>query len=83
MGAPESELKSRKNEHPQDQVKIQQFLMGSYPVTQAQWRVVASYPQIKHKLNPNPSHFKGDNRPVERVRWEDATEFCQRLSVHS
>ncbi len=80
MGAPESELKSRKNERPQHRVRVQQFLMGCYPVTQAQWRVVTQYPQVERQLNPNPSHFKGDNRPVERVRWEDATEFCQRLS---
>ncbi len=58
-------------------VKVPSFLMGRYPVTQAQWRFVAGY---EKGLDPDPSRFKGDNRPVEQVSWDDATEFCRRLS---
>jgi formylglycine-generating enzyme required for sulfatase activity len=54
--------------------------MGKYPVTQAQWKIVASLPQVNRELKPDPSYFKGDNRPVESVSWYDAVEFCQRLS---
>jgi formylglycine-generating enzyme required for sulfatase activity len=59
------------------------FFMGKYPVTQAQWRAVAAYEPVNKslELKPDPSKFKGDNRPVEQVTWEDAQEFCQRLSA--
>jgi formylglycine-generating enzyme required for sulfatase activity len=46
------------DEHPQHQVSVQSFYMGKYEVTQAQYRVV---------MGTNPSHFKGDNLPVENV----------------
>lgn len=70
-------------ELPRHPVTIQQFFMGKYPVTQAQWRVVAGYAPVEQELDPDPSKFKGDNRPVENVSWDDATEFCQRLSQHT
>ncbi len=81
MGAPEEEPGSEENERPQHLVKVSQFLMGRFPVTQAQWRVVARYDRSTRDLDPDPSRFKGDNRPVEQVSWEDAHEFCQRLSA--
>jgi formylglycine-generating enzyme required for sulfatase activity len=83
MGAPKDELESEDDERPQHWVQVPQFLMGRYSVTQAQWRVVAGYPQESQKLDPDPSEFKGDNHPVENVSWEDAQEFCQRLSTKS
>ncbi|MCG5058923.1 MAG: formylglycine-generating enzyme family protein [Limnoraphis sp. WC205] len=83
MGAPEDEPESRDNERPQHEVTLKPFYMGRYTVTQAQWRIVANYPEIEQQLNPDPSRFKGDNRPVESVSWYDAIEFCQRLSAHT
>ncbi|MFM7450181.1 MAG: SUMF1/EgtB/PvdO family nonheme iron enzyme [Leptolyngbyaceae cyanobacterium] len=67
-------------EGPQRKVAVSAFWIGKYPVTQAQWRVVAALPKIKTDLKPDPSNFKGDNRPVEQVSWHEAMEFCARLS---
>ncbi|MFM6080835.1 MAG: formylglycine-generating enzyme family protein [Dolichospermum sp.] len=83
MGSPEGEEESRSEEKPQHQVTIKPFLMGEYPITQAQWRAVAELPQVNQKLQPNPSRFKRANRPVEQVSWHDAIEFCARLSNHT
>ncbi|MBD1886462.1 caspase, EACC1-associated type [Microcoleus vaginatus] len=79
MGSPENQ--GIDNEKPQHSVTVPAFLMGKYPVTQAQWRSVAALPRMKIPLNPDPAYFKGDNRPVEQVSWLGAVEFCQRLSV--
>jgi formylglycine-generating enzyme required for sulfatase activity len=54
--------------------------MGKFPVTQAQWRAVAALPKINTDLDPDPSYFNGANRPVEQVSWDEAMEFCRRLS---
>ena len=71
------------DERPQHRVTVEPFLMGKYPVTQAQWQVIADLPKLNQELNPNPSRFKGNNRPVEQVTWYDAVEFCNRLSAHT
>jgi formylglycine-generating enzyme required for sulfatase activity len=83
MGSPKGELQSSNNERPQHQVTIKPFCFGKYPVTQAQWQAVAALPPVNQELKPNPSRFKGANRPVERVSWHDAVEFCNRLSNHT
>ena len=56
------------------------YYLGAFEVTQAQFLKL---------MGNNPSHFQGDqiddgdssNHPVDRVSWEDAVEFCKRLSV--
>ena len=86
MGSPEDEPERRSNEGPQHLVQLQGFFLTQTPITQAQWRQVAQWRPTKgegtwnQKLNPNPSHFKGDQLPVESVNWEDAMKFCRRLS---
>ncbi|MEB3232135.1 MAG: formylglycine-generating enzyme family protein, partial [Leptolyngbyaceae bacterium] len=83
MGSPEDEPGGYGDERPQHEVTIAYgFFMGRYPVTQAQWRVVAALPQIERELNLDPSNFKGDDRPVERVSWHETVEFCQRLNAY-
>ena len=83
MGSLKQEKDSLDSERPQHEVTVQPFFMGKYPVTQAQWRFVAQLSQVNKKLDPDPSNFKGDNRPVEKVSWYDAVEFCDRLSTHT
>ena len=83
MGSPKEEKGSHDDERPQHKVRVSSFFMGKFQVTQAQWRAVAKLPQVKRKLEAEPSNFKGDNRPVEQVSWYDAVEFCARLSKHT
>jgi formylglycine-generating enzyme required for sulfatase activity len=83
MGSPKEEENSMDSERPQHEVTIEPFFMGKYQVTQAQWRFVAQLPQVNRELEQDPSHFKGDNRPVEQVSWYDAVEFCDRLSQYT
>ncbi len=63
------------NNQPQHQVRVSGFAMGSYEVTQAQWQAI---------MGNNPAHFKGDmDLPVEQVSWEEAQEFCRKLSART
>jgi formylglycine-generating enzyme required for sulfatase activity/predicted ATPase/predicted DNA-binding protein YlxM (UPF0122 family) len=81
MGSPEGE--GYDWEKPQHLVKIAPFFIGKTPITQQQWRAVASLPKEQRELNLKPSRFEGDNLPVERVSWQDAIEFCARLSRYT
>jgi formylglycine-generating enzyme required for sulfatase activity len=80
MGSPAHEPEREGNEGPQHRVTLGAFLLGQTAITQAQWREVASWPPAGRALNADPSEFKGADRPVERVSWDDAIEFCRRLS---
>jgi len=70
MGSPEDEGQDCKR--PRHQVTVAPFWMGKFTVTQAQYEAVKG---------SNLSRFKGANRPVETVSWNDAVEFCQKLSA--
>ncbi len=82
MGSPESETQRLDSEGPQHEVRVSPFCLGEFPVTQAQWRAVANQgAKIERNLKPEPSNFSGsDELPVERLSWDDAVEFCARLS---
>ena len=83
MGSLDDEPEREEREGPQHEVTLPSFLIGRYPVTQAQWRSVTALPQVNRELKIDPSRFRGDNRPVESVSWYDAVEFCARLSAHT
>jgi len=74
MGAPETELMSTNNERPQHLVNVTTIFMGRYPITQEQFREIMGH---------NPSEFKGNKRPVERISWLDTQEFCDRLTQNT
>ena len=87
MGSPENEEGRSNGESPQHQVTVPPFFMSKYPVTQKQWQAVAALEKVNIDLESNPSYFKDDgstsltnNLPVENVSWDDAQEFCARLS---
>ncbi|MEM9935003.1 MAG: formylglycine-generating enzyme family protein [Bacteroidota bacterium] len=61
-------------EKPVHRVKLDSFYMGQYPVTQALWQQV---------MGTHPSFFQGSRRPVERVSWDDAQAFIQKLNERS
>ena len=71
MGSPTTEKDQDTDESPQHSVSVPAFLMGRYAVTQAQYEAI---------MGKNPSSFKGAKRPVETVSWNDAQEFCKKLS---
>lgn len=52
-------------------VHVDDFYIGQYEITQAEWKVV---------MRGNPSFFHGDNLPVECVSWENAMFFIEKLN---
>ena len=83
MGSPPEEAGRDSDEGPQHEVTLEAFWLGETPITQAQWRKVAGWPKVERDLAPDPSRFKGDDRPVEQVNWHEAIEFCRRLSART
>jgi formylglycine-generating enzyme required for sulfatase activity len=60
----------------QHEVKVPAFLMGKYAVTNAQWQsIMGTKPSEKSDVK-----FQGKTQPVINVSWDDAKEFCKRLS---
>ncbi len=78
MGSPESEQGRYENETQHEVTISKGYYFGVYEVTQAQYEKV---------IGKNPSHFQGAivgnenaDLPVENVSWDDAVEFCKKLS---
>ncbi len=71
MGSPSTEKGGDRSDTQHEVTISQNFYLGSTEVTQAQWQKVMGY---------NNSEFKGDELPVEQISWEEAVDFCKRLS---
>ena len=72
MGSPYNDKYGLSREKPQHRVTLSDYYIGEAPVTQALWLAV---------MNANPSRFKGANRPVEQVSWDDSQKFIRRLNL--
>jgi sulfatase modifying factor 1 len=75
MGSPKGFFageKGRYSDETQYMVRLTDgFWMGKHEVTQSQWERV---------MGSDPSKFKGADRPVESVSWDDVTSFCRKLT---
>ena len=80
MGSDIKEVESQEDEYPQHLVEIKSFFMSKYLITQQQWNIIANLATVNRELPIEPAYFQGDNLPVERVSWNEAQEFCDRLS---
>ena len=73
MGCGSAQEDCAGDEKPQHRVRLSQaFYLGKYEVTQAQWETV---------MGSNPSQFKGADRPVERVNWDEVQDFIRKLNA--
>ena len=70
MGSPDDEMQ-RENDEQQHSVTLDDFYISPYEVSQEEYEEI---------MGENPSHFKGENLPVENVSWYEAIEYCNRLS---
>ena len=72
MGCPaEQGANCEEETKPSHPVTVFDFYIGKYEVTQAQWKAI---------MGTNPSKYKDDNLPVERVSWNDVRDFIYRLN---
>jgi formylglycine-generating enzyme required for sulfatase activity len=75
MGSPDSDKEREGDEGPVHKVCVDDFQMGKYEVTQGQWKKI---------MDSNPSEFqKGESYPVEKVSWDDAQKFIDKLNAKS
>lgn len=72
MGSPASEEGRFEDEELRNVTISQMFWILDTPVTQALWKAIAGY---------NPSFFKGDALPVERVSWDQCDNLIKQMNL--
>ena len=72
MGCSPGDSLCDRDESPRHRVRVPAFWLGATEVTQGQWRKV---------MGTSPSHFAscGDTCPVEKVSWDEARQFCEKV----
>lgn len=73
MGSPDEEQGRQEHENPRHDVFLSPFLISKFEVSQAEWRRI---------MKNNPARYKGDDRPVEQVSWDNCMEFCRRANLN-
>jgi formylglycine-generating enzyme required for sulfatase activity len=85
MGSPREERDRSEEEHQHEVEITRPFYMGVYEVTQKQYRqVMGANPSSFSKDGSYKDQVRGkdtDHFPVENVSWQDATDFCKKLSA--
>lgn len=72
MGCDRKKSECGNDELPSHEVTLSSFFISKFEVTQKLWQSV---------MGNNPSNVKGDNLPVVLISWNDAIEFCNKLSA--
>jgi formylglycine-generating enzyme required for sulfatase activity len=71
MGCTPEQKNCDKSSKPAHQVTLDDFYIGKYEVTQAQWEAL---------MGSNHSEFKGANRPADKINWQDTQKFIRALN---
>ena len=80
QGAYQGELQCEMDEFPRHRVRLDTYYMSRYEITQRQWVAACAMPPVERNLPSAPWSMAGPEKPVHGVTWQEATEFCQRLS---
>ena len=72
MGSPETEAERWESESERQTTLTRGFWIQETETTQAQWEALTG---------KNPSFFKGSNRPVEQISWDDCQGFVESLNA--
>ncbi len=83
MGSPAGEAKRDNDETPHRVTLTRGYWLGRYEVTQREWQSImgSSVKQQRDKADTErPMRGEGDKHPIYYVNWEEAMDFCRKLT---